>query len=174
MREQANYIYKKTELGEEIKTETLQQELEHKRQLKRVDDTNGETNPYKELIVNNAEKIELLMAQMEQWSILSNMLNYKQYDKYLKNYHNLGISMVNKCRNSLDIKKERDVINLDFGPTPHILKEEYLHVYKGIQSEILNTLRFDKNSDLSTTYLGKSDSSKIDKLKAEESFPISE
>ena len=41
-------------------------------------------------------------------------------------------------------------------------------------SEIVNTTRFDENSDLSTTYLGKSDRSKSDKLKAEESFPISE
>ena len=31
-REQAKYIYKKTELGEVINTETLQQEFEHKRQ----------------------------------------------------------------------------------------------------------------------------------------------
>ena len=28
-----------------------------------MDDTSGETNPYKELIVNNAEKIEPLMTQ---------------------------------------------------------------------------------------------------------------
>ena len=41
-----------------------------------MDDTNGETNPYKELLVNNVEKIEALMTQMEQWSILSNVLNY--------------------------------------------------------------------------------------------------
>ena len=34
-------------------------------------------------------------------------------------------------------------------------KEEYLDKYKGIRSEILNTTRFDENSDLSTTYLGK-------------------
>ena len=61
---------------------------------------------------------------------------------------------------------------LDFGPTPHLLKEEYLDVYKGIQSEIVNTTRFDENSDLSTTYLGKLDRSKNDKLKAEVSFPI--
>ena len=43
-----------------INTETLQQELEHKRQLNRIHGTNGETNPCKELIVNNAEKIEPL------------------------------------------------------------------------------------------------------------------
>ena len=37
-----------------INTETLQQELEHERQLNRIDDTNRETNPYKEMIENNA------------------------------------------------------------------------------------------------------------------------
>ena len=58
--------------------------------------------------------------------------------------------------------------------TPNILKEEYLDIYKGIQLEIVHTTRFDDKSDLSTTYSGKSDRSKIDKVKAEESFPISE
>ena len=57
--------------------------------------------------------------------------------------------------------------------TRHV-REEYLDVYKGIQSEILNTTRFDENSDLSTMYLGKADRSKNNKIKAEESFPISE
>ena len=106
--------------------------MEHKRQLNRIDDTNGQINPCKELVVNNAEKIEPLLAQMEQWSILSNMLNYIQYDRHPKNYHNLGISMVNKCRNNLDIKEEGDIIELGFGLTPNILKEEYLDVYEGI------------------------------------------
>ena len=31
------------------------------------------------LIVNNAEMIEPSLTQMEQWSILSNRLNYIQY-----------------------------------------------------------------------------------------------
>ena len=57
---------------------------------------------------------------------------------------------------------------------PDILKEEYLDVYEGIQSEIVNTTRFDENSDLSTTYLGKADRLKNNKIEAEESFPISE
>ena len=41
-------------------------------------------------------------------------------------------------------------------------------------NQIANTTGFDENSDLSTTYLGKSDRSKKDNLKAEESFSISE
>ena len=105
---------------------------------------------------------------------LNNTLNYIQYDRHPKNYHSLGISDVNKYRNSLDAKEERDIIELDFGPTPTILKAEYLDIYEGIQSEILNTTKFDENLDLSSTYLAKSDRSKNDKIKAEESFPISE
>ena len=96
-KEQAKCVYKKTESGEIINTETLHQEIEHERQLNRIDDTSRDTNPYKELIVNNAEKIEPLLTQMEQWSILSNTLNYIQYDRHPKNCHSLGISEVNKC-----------------------------------------------------------------------------
>ena len=49
-----------------------------------------------------------------------------------------------------------------------------MDVYEGIQSEIVSTTRFDVNSDSSTTYLGKLDKTRDDKLKAEESFPIPE
>ena len=57
---------------------TIEQEIEQDRQLDNMDDTRGETNQYKEFIVNNAEKIEPLMTQMEQWLILINVLNYVQ------------------------------------------------------------------------------------------------
>ena len=108
---------------------------------------------------------------MKQWSILSNMLNYIQYDKHTKNFHNVGISTVNIYKNHLDTNEERGMIELDFGSTLNILKEEYLDVYEGIQSEIVNTTRFGENSDLSTTYLGKSDRSKMTSLKQRGLFP---
>ena len=85
-----------------------------------------------ELTVDNREKTEPLLAQMEQWSILSNILNYIQYDRHSENYHTLGISTVNKYRNSLDAKEGRDIIELDFCPTANILKEEYLDIYKEV------------------------------------------
>ena len=136
--------------------------------------TLAERQIHRELMVNNTDKIEPLLGQMEWWSILSSTLNYIQYDRYPKNSHSLGISAVNKCGKNLSTKEERNLIELDFGQTPDILKEEYLDIYKGIQSEILNTTRFAENSDLSSTYLGKSDRSKNDKIKVEESFSISE
>ena len=51
---------------------------------------------------------------------------------------------------------------------------EYLDIYNGIQSEILSTTRFDENSDLSTTYVGRVDITRASKIKVEETFPISE
>ena len=60
----------------------INQEIEQEKQLRKINDTNGETNPYKELIVKNTEKIEPLMTQMEQWSILSNILNYVQHNRF--------------------------------------------------------------------------------------------
>ena len=84
------------------------------------------------------------MTQIEQWSILSNTLNYIQYDRHPKNYHSLGISVANKCGKNLCTKEEKgDILELHFGQKLDILREEYFDVYKGIQSEILNTTRFD-------------------------------
>ena len=53
-REQASYVYKKIESGEIINVDTIQQEIEQEEQLNKIDDMSGDTNSYKELIVNNA------------------------------------------------------------------------------------------------------------------------
>ena len=152
----------------------IQQEIEQEEQLNKIDDTSGNTYPYKELIVNNAEKLEPLKTQMEQWSILRNVLNYTQHEKHPVTNHNLSVMAVNKHKNGSETKEKREIMELDFGVIPKILHKEYLDVYKGIQSEIVSNTRFDENSDLSMTYLGKSDKMGNDKLKAEESFSISE
>ena len=76
------YIYRKVETGEIINADTIEKEIEQEKKLNRIDDTKGETNPYRELMFNNVEKIEPLMTQMEQWSILSNVLNYEQHSRF--------------------------------------------------------------------------------------------
>ena len=159
-REQANYIYKKVETGEIINTDTIQQEIEQEEHWNRIDNVNSKINPYQELIVNNAERVDPLMTQMEQWSILSNILNYVQHDRYYTLNHTLDIKTVNKHKNKLDTRKEEESVELDFGSTPLKLCKEYLDVYDGIQSEIVNTSRFNENSDLNMTYLDRSDKSK--------------
>ena len=123
--------------------------------------------------MNNVEKIEPLMTQMEQWSILSTVLNYIQHEKQHTLNQNLSIRAVNRYKDNSKTKEERETTEVDFGITPQILHKEYFDVYEGIQSEIVNTTRFNENSDLSTTYLGKSDKTRNGKVRAEETLPIS-
>ena len=49
-----------------------------------------------------------------------------------------------------------------------------MDIYEGIHLEVTSSNRFDENSDISMTYLGRVDKEHQHILKAEESFPISE
>ena len=88
----------------------------------------GDTNPYTELIVNNAEEIEPLLAQMEQWSILSNMLNYIEHDKLPQNFHKLGISAVNNLQKQFSYRG-RECDRGRLWSITNVLREEYLDGY---------------------------------------------
>ena len=47
------------------------------------------------------------MTQMEQWSILRNILNYIQHDRYHTVSHTLNIKAVNKHRNKSEEEEEK-------------------------------------------------------------------
>ena len=101
-------------MGEMINVNTIQQEMEQEEQLNKLDNKSGETNPYRELIVNHAEKLEPLMTQMEQWSILSKVLNYIQHDRHHTMNHTLNIRAIHKYRNNPETKEEKEFLELDF------------------------------------------------------------
>ena len=84
----------------------MRQEIDQDIELDKMDDTNSDENLYRELIVNNAGKIETTLSQMEQWSILSNVINYVQYDKHPKNFHSMSVRPVNKMKKKR-LKAER-------------------------------------------------------------------
>ena len=85
-------------------------------QLSKIDDMNGEINPYRELKVNNMERTEPLMTQMEQWSILSNILNYIQHSKLNSMDHTLDVKAMKRYKIKPDMGREFK--ELDFGITP--------------------------------------------------------
>ena len=124
-REQTRYIYRKVETGEIINTDTIEQEIEQEKQLNRIDDTSRETNPYKEPIV----KIEPLMTQMEQWSILSNVLKYVQHSRFHSMNQTLDAKAVNKYKHKPNMDN-REIKELDFGTMPQKLQEEYMDIYE--------------------------------------------
>ena len=83
------------------------------------------------------------------------------------------LKLMNRYKSKPDVNREFKELN--FGATPQKLQEEYMDIYEGIHSDIVSSNRFNENSDISITYLGKIENGgNKDKLKAEESFPISE
>ena len=50
--------------------------------------------------------------------MLSNVLNYIQYDSHHMVNHNLSIRAVNKYKNGSETREERETTELDFGVTP--------------------------------------------------------
>ena len=123
-----------------------------------MDDNSGNENPYKELTVNNASMVDSALAQIEQWSILRNVINYVQYSKNPKNFHSMIIKPVKlnkttKSTKSRNINESLLEVNLIEGSDRS--KEEYLDRLKGVKPEVVDTTRFNENSDFSTTYLGK-------------------
>ena len=160
MPKQPEYINRKVESGSPINKDTIEEEIDSDKELDKIDDNSGDENPYKELIVNNASKIENTLSQMEQCSILSNVINYVQYSKTPKNFHEVIVKPVNNSKVNKRTKDENideSSLRVDLAGFSNESREEYLDRYEGITSEILKTTRFDENSDLSTTYLGKSD-----------------
>ena len=109
-----------------------------------MNDDSGEVNPYRELVVKNAEKIEMQKTQLEQWTILTNLLNYVQHSKFNSMSHSLSIKPVNRYK--MKPNEEKEFRKVDFGTPSQNLWDEYLDVYEGIQSDIVSSSRFDENS----------------------------
>ena len=106
--------------------------------------------------------------------MLNNMVNYVQYDRHPKNFYNLDMKAIDQKshRKIHNKEEERQMLELDFSNTPRKLKGEYFDMYEGILSEILSTTRSDKNSNLSTAYLGRVDITRASKTKVQKRFLI--
>ena len=102
------------------------------------------------------------MTQMEQWSILGNVLNYVQHSRFNSMNHTLDVKAMNRYKSKPDADREFE--ELDFGTTLQKLQEEYMDIYEGIHSDIVSSSQFNENSDISATYLGKIQNNR-DKLK---------
>ena len=72
---QVDYIYRKVELGSLINKDTMKEEIYQYVELDKMEDNSSDENPYRELMVNYAGKIENTLSLMEQWSIFSNVIN---------------------------------------------------------------------------------------------------
>ena len=67
------------------------------------------------------EKMEPLMTQMKQWSILSNILNYVQHSRFNSMNHTLDVKAMNKYKSKPNI--DREFKEPDSSTTPQKLQE---------------------------------------------------
>ena len=85
---------------------------------------------------------------------------------FLRKISNLHKILYNSLKTDTDL-----TVDIEFESDR--LKEQYFDKYDGIYTEISQATRFDESTDLSTTYLGKMDTTRGMMIKAEEKFPIS-
>ena len=173
--EQTKYVYKNVEQGSEISTETMKQEIDQERLTETKTEKEDGTNPYIKVVLKNVYKEEIKTMQMEFWSIVSDSVKYIKHDE--KSVHNLDTETLDyrqhrKLYHSLKAE-EKQMIDMDFGSNLDPLKTNYLDIYGEVHAEMIQTNRFDENSDLSTTYLGKTRMTRETKVKAGEKFQIS-
>ena len=126
------------------------------------------------MVLNKVFKERDESPEMRNWSIFSDSIRYIQHDQATP--QNLNIDTLDYREHKelyLKLKEKRgETLDVDFGLYPDITKSRYLDAYEDIYVEIVYANKFNKNSDLSMTYLGKTEMMRDTKIKAEERFPI--
>ena len=135
MEDQTKYVYDKIKLGDKIKVRKISQEiwsktLPHKR-LKEKE----EMNMFEKVLVSDLNTLDKNKSQMEQWSILSDNIVYVRSVGY-DEISGVDIKMVDywdhrKMYRKMG-KEEGQIMNIDFGESPEVLKAKYMDVYEDI------------------------------------------
>ena len=176
-KDQATQIYEEVEKNEPINIQIISQGTENEKKVRKgqlkEEDIDMIENPYQKAITNINIKDENKVEQMINWSIISEKLRY--VDPSINETPKLTIRPLeeNKHRqlfNALEIQEDQ-ILKMIFEENK--VRETYFDKYEGIQSEISQVTRFDENTDLSMTYLGKKGQTRKGVIRAEESFPIS-
>ena len=168
------YLYKKVELGSEINVDTIKQEMEDDRLTRNRTIEEEEINPYQKVVLNNVYRDDVKSGQMEYWSTLSNIVKYVQHDKESKTVHDLNVKTLHyKYHKKIYDKlkgEERQTLDMDFDDSSDVLRTNYLDMYEGVQTDVVYSTRFDNCSDLSMTYLGRTNMMRETQIKSEEKF----
>ena len=108
--EQAGHIYKKVELEGIVNVDTIKEEIGEDKLSKDNIVDEEEVNPHHNMVVNNIDRGNVITSQMEQCSILSNIVN---------RFYDLDVKTIDQ-RNHRKIydrlkDEDRQVLELDFG-----------------------------------------------------------
>ena len=94
--EQANCIYKNVEQECIVTIGTIKQEIGDDKLEKDSSDNKEEVNPCRNIVINEFDRDNIIASQMEQRLILSNVVNYVQYDWNPREFYNLGVKVIDQ------------------------------------------------------------------------------
>ena len=126
-------------------------------------------------ILNNASREDINTEQMIHWSMLSDSIKYTDGSSCSDMNPSLTVKPLDyrqhdRLYNSLKIDKD---VTSDIIFESDKVGDEYFDWYDGINVEISRATIFDESTDLSTTYLGKTDMTTDQIIKMKEKFPVS-
>ena len=113
MPRKTNFIYKKIELGSLINKNTMEEELDVDIELDRMEDNDRDENPYRNLVVNNVDRVEMSHSPVEQWSILSNVINNVQHSRNPLNFHFMMVKPVKFSKIVKIIEKSKILLKVN-------------------------------------------------------------
>ena len=126
-------------------------------------------------ILNKKSRDDATIEQMINWSIFSDLIKYVDGSSCSDVTPSLMVRPLENRKH----KKLYNNLKTDEDLTADIIFEEdrvrdvHFDKYDGIYTEISQVTKFDESTDLSTTYLGKTDMTREYVIKAKERFPIS-
>ena len=175
-KDQAKHIYEMVEMNKPVNIHAMQQDIKDDNKIRvRSEEVEIDTdlNPYQMAILNRRPKDDTKPEQMINWSVFSDKITY------MNSCANMNPSLTTRPIEDKKHKRLYSNLKADEELIPDIIcdedriKDTYLDRYDGVQAEISPVTRFDESTDLSTTYLGKTDVTREYVIKAEEKFPIS-
>ena len=175
-KDQAKHIYEMVEMNKPVNIHTMNQDIKDDSKIRvrsEEEEIDSNLNPYQMAILNKRPKDVAKTEQMVNWSIFSDKI------KYVNSCTNMNLSLTTRPLEDKKHKRLYSGLKADEDLIPDIIfgedriRDTYLNKYDGVQVEISQVTRFDESTDLSTTYLGRTDVTREHVIKAEEKFPIS-
>ena len=175
-KDQTKHIYEIVEMNWPVNIHAMKQDIRNEsndRVKSEIGENDSDLNPYQLSILNKRPKEDAREEQMINWSIFNDKI------KYVNSHVSMNPSLTIRPLEDRKHKRLYSSLEMNEDLTPDMIFDEdrirdiYLDKYDGVQAEISQVTSFDKSTDLSTTYLGKTDMTRDYVIKAEEKFPIS-
>ena len=175
-KDQTKHIYKMVEMNKPANIHAMNQDIRNDSKVRvksEEGDNDSNLNPYQMAILNKKPKEDARAEQMINWSVFSDKI------KYLNSYVSMNPGLTIRPLEDRKHKRLYSSLEMNEDLIPDMIFDEdrirdiYLDRYDDVQAEILQVTSFDESTELSTTYLGKTNMTREYVIKAEEEIPIS-